>query len=298
MRERRDGSRADKKRRSRVAAEAEVDPDARDGEGDEAHVGADDEDTATPGLRSATAARARRGWWVVVIAGALVVVAIVIQVVRAGSEKKTLEDDQLCTENLATAQARLAASKLDDARNYLSAARVACGEARMREVVDASGKLHDADVAEDEALMRKNSALVKQHRDDAARVWNAYDNLPASKRSKADLLAAMTEAKTHEQGLAVNMVKYVTTYNETQTRKRMAPLINPASRAEGDRAEILVPSPERAACIVFGSNWSKDVDSLQAIGFEKILCAASSYKSHLTAEMITEPERVWEVPKP
>jgi hypothetical protein len=297
MRERRDGSRADKKRKSRVAAEAELDPDARDGGGDEAHVGAN-EVAATPGLRSAKVDRARREWWVMAIVGTLVVLAIVIQVVRSGSERKTLEDDQLCTENLATAQARIVASKLDAARDYLSAARVSCGAKRSAEVTAAWAQLNADATAADEAIAQEGAALVKQQRDDAARVWSAYDNLPAANKTELGIFEAMNEAKTHERGLPPNLAQSVATYNQMQARKRMAPLINSASRAEGDRAEILVPSPERAACIVFGSSWSKNVDSLQAIGFEKIRCAASSYKSHLTAEMVVEPERVWAVPKP
>ncbi|MFO0763044.1 MAG: hypothetical protein U0359_41795 [Byssovorax sp.] len=254
-----------------------------------------------PAPAAPKADRSRRSWWTVGVLAAVIVVAIIAQVMRR-SEKKTLEDDQLCTNNLATAREQIAASKFDDARPYVNAAQVACGTARAADfaaVRDEFNTTLDAQrKAEREAQIDANTAQVKEHRDGAARVWNAYDNLPKGKKTKLDLFAAMLEAKSHEQGLPSALVPYITRYNAKEQRLRMAPLINPESRAEGTRAEILVPSPDRAKCVIWGSGWSKEVESLQSIGFEKIRCAESSYKSHLTAEMVVEPERVWDVSKP
>lgn len=245
--------------------------------------------------------RSRRSWWTIGVLAAVIVMAIVVQAMR-GSEKKTLEDDQLCTNNLATAREQIAASKFDDARPYVNAAQVACGTARAADfaaVRDEFNATLDAErKAEREAQIDENTAQVKQHQAGAARVWKAYDSQPPEKKTKLDLFAAMLEAKSHEQGLPLPLVPYITRYNGKEQRLRMAPLINPESRAEGTRAEILVPSPDRAKCVIWGSGWSKEVESLQSIGFEKIRCKESSYKSHLTGEVVPEPERVWEVPKP
>lgn len=228
----------------------------------------------------------------------MAVVVIVVLAMREPPKKTTLEDDSLCTSNLASATSLIENSRWTDARMYLSAAKVACGTARAAEYEAARKQLDDAEAAREDLKAQMIAAVVKEHQDAAARVWAAYDALPAGKKSKLDLLSAMTEAKSHEAGLPAEVAPSVTRYNAKQARLRMAPLINPESRAEGERAEILVPSQDRTKCVLWGSGWSNNVESLQTIGFESIRCAASSYKSHLTGEMVVEPERVWNVPPP
>jgi hypothetical protein len=73
----------------------------------------------------------------------------------------------------------------------------------------------------------------------------------------------------------------------------MAPLINPEARAKGEHAEILVPSSTRAKCLVWGSQWSQEVEALRSLGFSKIRCEESSYTSTLTGEKVAEPAQEW-----
>ncbi len=57
-------------------------------------------------------------------------------------------------------------------------------------------------------------------------------------------------------------------------RSHMAPLIQPPTKADGPLFDVLVPSPNKGQCVIWGSMWSKDsADDLRSMGFQKIRCA-------------------------
>lgn len=127
----------------------------------------------------------------------------------------------------------------------------------------------DFERVEREGLATMEGALQKRF-DAAEKVWRAYDELPADKRTRDALMAAVAEAKTHERGLwDPSRIK---AYNGRSARMRMAWIINPASLASGDEKDVLIPSLEKAKCLVWGSQWAAEGESLKILGFTKIQC--------------------------
>lgn len=71
---------------------------------------------------------------------------------------------------------------------------------------------------------------------------------------------------------------FVETKNDLQRsqelfRRFMAPLIQPPTRAEGIGYVELVPSHDRAECMIWGAMWAaQSADDLRDLGFTKIRC--------------------------
>lgn len=133
--------------------------------------------------------------------------------------------------------------------------------------------------------------------DAAARMWRAYEKLPTSQRTKEAWLAAVTESRTHGEGLRPPFDKLFAEANEGLVRKYGAPLISPEAIAAGEFFRVLVPSSEHAKCIIWANMWSKGetAESLRSLGFTGIRCDGTSYMSKLTGEIVKEPSRYWPV---
>jgi hypothetical protein len=113
---------------------------------------------------------------------------------------------------------------------------------------------------------------VEEARVAAAEVWRRHDRGSRSKESlaisKDECLSVVALGSTAplETRMALREVCI------TEALVRAAPLINPASRADG---RALLPSPDAPQCIVWGSMWANDpetVEALRAIGFRSIRC--------------------------
>lgn len=127
-------------------------------------------------------------------------------------------------------------------------------------------------------------------------LWKKYD---AGAKGKAPLIATM------KKGLDIvdtvrppGAQQQARLHNAAAARRRMAPLFNADARAEGGDADVLVPSPDRAKCIVLGSSWGNDGDTADAaasLGFKRILCRASFAKNPMTGQVVESPERAWDL---
>lgn len=143
---------------------------------------------------------------------------------------------------------------------------------------------------------QENEAAVANGRARLAKVtavWAAYDKLPKAQRTKATMIEAMAEGRTHAAGLPPVHAGQVEEFNRREGRKRIAPIMNAEATAQGEKSEILVPSPERVKCLIWGGQWAQEADSLRSMGYEQIHCNEMTYKSRLTGDFITDPERNW-----
>jgi hypothetical protein len=115
-------------------------------------------------------------------------------------------------------------------------------------------------------------------------IWHDYDRMPKTKRTTGAWGEALRAGQATTDGMAPAIVARVEAYNYQEARRRGAVLINAEATADGERREILVPSDDRAKCLVWGSMWSKDPAPLRSMGFERIRCKGKTPD---------DPERIW-----
>lgn len=119
-------------------------------------------------------------------------------------------------------------------------------------------------------------ATLNEHLLAAGRIWAIYDSLVGDKKTKDAFLAAAAEAKGQEAGLSPSNQRTMTANNASSARQRMAWFINPKSRTSGPWHDTLIPSDNYAECLVWGSQWSKEAESMKSLGFKRLSCAAST----------------------
>lgn len=231
--------------------------------------------------------RRRLRWrWALLLGGGVAIAGVLWGVARGSG------DERQCVSDIAYMRNALSTGDPGLARSILKPTRELCGPKHAAEL-DVLGEEIEAAIDERDAAERASRTAELQKRTDAAaKVWRAFDALPQSKQTQGALIEAMAEAKTHEAAAFLS----VAAYNKAMARFRMARLINPEARAKGDRGEVLVPSADRAKCLVWGSQWSQDAESLRSLGFEKIRCEEHTFTSSLTGEKVAETAREWPLP--
>lgn len=136
----------------------------------------------------------------------------------------------------------------------------------------------------DAARAKEREANLKE----AAKVWAAYDALPSAKKTKEALLKASGEAMEFERCEYQIDRDYIARNNASASRGRMARFFNAKSRTSGDWNDTLIPSDDRVECLVWGSQWSKEAESLTSLGFKRLWCAASTVTGEPVREWIIE----------
>lgn len=152
-------------------------------------------------------------------------------------------------------------------------------DARDREITEANKRLVAAEAVSANAAASAahqralQDAQAAQTRIDAA--WAAYDALPV--KSKAALIATVQRTNDDARTLPSPTDAAAKDANMSNARKRMAPLFEPETTAEGDGNATLVPSLNAAKCTLWSSMWTKDDDTLAALvslGFKSVRCGA------------------------
>jgi len=220
----------------------------------------------------------------IVYAG-LVVAALVVAAGSLGfwvrrSREAERERLSLCTSLMTGAEAALKANDGVRAKSLVSTVRNKCDEIQFPALMKIDQRIADVIEAKHKAAVGAVVAARKQAELELAEVtatfapvWTAYEKLPH--RSKSALATAVRKVATIQNTLPVRLQPMGIRYNRAILRAASAPLILPPTRARGDWYEILVPSHEPAACIVWGSGWSNDPAALIELGFVKIHCDAA-----------------------
>jgi hypothetical protein len=162
--------------------------------------------------------------------------------------------------------------------------------AREREVLN---KRFAADEEQKRVARESAIALAKERAAKIRAVWEAYDRLPKTSRRNDTWGEALVEGNSHRVGTPPTIDAELEKLNRKEARLRAAYIINHEARTEGERAEILVPSDDRAKCLIWGSQWANESRSLVTMGFEQIHCEEKTHKSRLTGDFVTDPERNW-----
>lgn len=127
------------------------------------------------------------------------------------------------------------------------------------------------------AKLSSDEGVLKARK--AGLVWAAFDQLPAEQRTRerlTDALDASAQIIRSEPGTADD--RMLLEQQGIQFRQRAAPMAFAEARAQGDKADTLVPSPDRDRCLEWGARWSQDAANMIMLGFRRIECAGSPPK--------------------
>lgn len=111
--------------------------------------------------------------------------------------------------------------------------------------------------------------------DQIAALWRSYESLPENLQGSAEFKKVMDKVSAITMAVpAGEKRQHVATVALRAGRRNMAKIINRQSRTGGDEDEILFPSHDPAACMIWGSQWSKGdtAENLRTIGFTHIKC--------------------------
>lgn len=189
------------------------------------------------------------------------------------------------------------------AENALPQARQACAGRPQDEIIALTKKIQDH-AQQERAQMQPNiapaedsyRAIAHEKITAAAKVWRAYADLPLNQQTKAAWAAAIAESTRHGEGLPPPHDTDFTNANMGMARDRGARFINEEAYTSGDFSTVLVPSRDRAKCIIWASQWIQEADGLRQLGFLKLRCEGTRYRNKMTGEFVEEPARDWIVP--
>lgn len=121
--------------------------------------------------------------------------------------------------------------------------------------------------------------------DYVGRVWAAYDGRPEAQHT-AETLGAVRLATLREmEKLPPGIARQAVAKNDGEFRERAARRIIPGeTHATGLDGTVLVPSKDKAKCLVCGSQWAGDADtraSMVAMGFTLIECPGKVWRLDL-----------------
>lgn len=126
---------------------------------------------------------------------------------------------------------------------------------------------------EEEQVRAATQKLANERWQEITSTWKAYDDEPKKNRTKERLGAALADATTMVNESPRHIRVALTNANRAAFRKRMAPFVQPETTAIGDEYQVLVPSPDAAKCLLWGSSWADgSAADLRTMGFTKIAC--------------------------
>jgi hypothetical protein len=121
-----------------------------------------------------------------------------------------------------------------------------------------------------EVIERNLRADEREAREKIRAVWADYDKTPPD---KFRLAVALAKAKTLAEGAPTRARQEILERVDVAARDRMAPLIRPESRTDGDESRTLVPSDDAAKCLLWASMWRNETaKELKDMGFTRIAC--------------------------
>lgn len=139
-------------------------------------------------------------------------------------------------------------------------------------------RMRAAAAATASALAEQQAAKLADAKKDLDRMWVDFDKRP--KRDKPALIETM-EAATFRIAIAEQAPQGVAILegrNRAHYRVRMAPFVQPPTRAIGDGYKTLVPHPDQGPCLVWGSMWMNNEETaaaMESLGFEWVKCGAT-----------------------
>lgn len=111
--------------------------------------------------------------------------------------------------------------------------------------------------------------------------WVAFDGLPKPQRTKDRFHAAITDQQALLDHVPESSARgLVAAHMLKMSRQRIAAWSSVGASFAGADATDLVPSANKAACLMWGSMWVNDVETLSAImtmGFEQIVCPTKTW---------------------
>jgi hypothetical protein len=110
--------------------------------------------------------------------------------------------------------------------------------------------------------------------------WVAFDARTKAERTKQALTEAHKRATAGIGEMSQDQLQEVANANNSAARQRMAPMIRPETTATGHLMTTLVPSGNPAACLLWGSMWANNDEtlaSMQSLGFEEIDCGTRQW---------------------
>lgn len=110
--------------------------------------------------------------------------------------------------------------------------------------------------------------------------WAAFDALLKPQRSKDKFRALLAEQNSQMDEVPDSVRPLVADHMLKVARQHISAWSSVGSSFAGDDATDLVPSANKAACLMWGSMWVNDIDTLSAImtmGFQRIVCSTKAW---------------------
>jgi hypothetical protein len=110
--------------------------------------------------------------------------------------------------------------------------------------------------------------------------WAAFDALPARQRTKAELQARLSKQEGIVRRAPAAASPLVANHSLMQARRHFSVWSTVGTSAGGENATDLIPASDKAQCLVSGSMWIGDVDTLTAImklGFLRVVCPGKTW---------------------